>query len=513
MLFRHSKSDLFLWALLFVLFFFFATLALYGIERILRRKSEGRRILPAFLSLIDPPPLAVAAFLVLCWLPYLIIYAPGLMNYDTVNQILDALDGVAPVAFGFVEGQEEVNALLNAHHPVFVSLLFAAFVRLGMLLGHPSLGVLLCCIFQMCLLSACIAYTLRILKELDVPAAGRNLLTLFFGLFPFVGYYAITMLKNTIHSALYIPWLCLFFLACLRPQLFSNQRKAFFIVLSILLCLTQNTGIYLVLLSGLGLLLCAKESRKTTIAALISCSLLMFFLLPRILYPALNIYPGGKQEIYGTLFQQTAHYLRDYPEEITAEEKEAIAAVLDYDKITHVYATDTSDPVKATYNLHATKQERNAYLRTWAKMGLKHPGTYLQATFTICGPFFTIGSFLDIFRQIPSHDGVFAQIDHYFAPGVYEGFTETYYALEHIPGIDLFFEYVFYTVWLPSGAAYVIRKKIGNNTPLLLLPSVVNALFLIVSPMVYSRYALSLIFTTPILFVFARSLETRNHHP
>ena len=79
----------------------------------------------------------------ICWLPYFIVYSPGLVNYDTVNQVLDFLDGVSPVPFGFVNGQEEVVALFNAHHPVLVTIIFGTFIKFGILLGNPAIGLML----------------------------------------------------------------------------------------------------------------------------------------------------------------------------------------------------------------------------------------------------------------------------------------------------------------------------------------------------------------------------------
>ena len=87
--------------------------------------------------------------LVLCWLPYLLIYAPGLVNFDTINQINDFYDGISPVWFGFVEGQETVVALLNDHHPVFVTVLFSLIMLPWKAAGYPAGGIFCYCLLQM----------------------------------------------------------------------------------------------------------------------------------------------------------------------------------------------------------------------------------------------------------------------------------------------------------------------------------------------------------------------------
>ena len=79
-------------------------------------------------------------------------------------------------------------------------------------------------------------------------------------------------------------------------------------------------------------------------------------------------------------FQQTARYLRDFPADVTPEEKAAIEAVLDYDTIGSVYRGNISDPVKATYHDDASIGDLANYFKAWACMFFRHPDAYIQAT-------------------------------------------------------------------------------------------------------------------------------------
>ena len=47
--------------------------------------------------------------------------------------------------------------------------------------------------------------------------------------------------------------------------------------------------------------------------------------------------------------QQTARYLKEYPDDVTKEEAKAIDGVMKYDEIADLYNPELSDPVKATY--------------------------------------------------------------------------------------------------------------------------------------------------------------------
>ena len=96
--------------------------------------------------------------------------------------------------------------------------------------------------------------------------------------------------------------------------------------------------------------------------------------------PALNVAPGGRQELRGFIFQQTARYMVEYQNDVTEYEKGVISSVLDYDHLTENYDPTLQDPVKYTFNQSATTEMLNDYYRVWWKMFLRHPDSYIQAT-------------------------------------------------------------------------------------------------------------------------------------
>ncbi len=436
----------------------------------------------------------------LCWLPYLIIYYPGLVNYDTVNQVLDFLDGVAPVPFGYAPGQEEITVLFNNHHPVFPTVLFGGFIRLGTLMGDPSLGLALYILIQMAL--AALIFSRVINEAGDFWRIGnRNLriaVIAFFSLCPVIPYYICVMLKNSVHSLVMVLYVFLYLKITLGEHVLSRRERILWAVTALLLPLTQHTGLYFVILTGIPLIFRGvRENRRLILAVLVSVVLFMT-LLTRVIYPAVNIFPGGKQEVFSTLFQQTGRYIRDYPDEVTEEEKEIISAVLDYDVLRDGYEFDATDPVKATYRLHCTGGDRIAYLKLWVRQGLRHPGAYFRAILPICGQFFAMGYDVAVFDHIPSDEGIFSEIRHRNPESVYATFSEWYYWLRGLPGLDILFQHALFTLWIPVYCLYRNRFS-GRRGRWFLLPFFVNALFLVASPMIYSRYALPLIFTSPIL--------------
>ena len=67
------------------------------------------------------------------------------------------------------------------------------------------------------------------------------------------------------------------------------------------------------------------------------------------LLPTWGVALSGRQEKLGTLFQQTARFVRDYPEEVTDVERKTIDAVLPFDSLASAYQPALQDAVKFMY--------------------------------------------------------------------------------------------------------------------------------------------------------------------
>ena len=93
-----------------------------------------------------------------------------------------------------------------------------------------------------------------------------------------------------------------------------------------------------------------------------------------------DIEKGSIREALSMPIQQTARYVLERGDEVTEEEKAAIAAVLDYDNMAQDYYPMESDPVKDAFNPEATTADVLNYLKTWFRMGMKHPMVYVKAT-------------------------------------------------------------------------------------------------------------------------------------
>ena len=106
---------------------------------------------------------------------------------------------------------------------------------------------------------------------------------------------------------------------------------------TLLLVLTKKTGIYIVIPT---MVVYAVVYRRVWWRSLVPAALsvaLMWGVMPNVVFPALDVVPGGRQEMLGTLFQQTARYVALHGVEMSASERRAIDDVLVVDTLNECY--------------------------------------------------------------------------------------------------------------------------------------------------------------------------------
>ena len=430
----------------------------------------------------------------------LIAYYPGISNFDTGMQIGDFLDGTTTFVY-HEGGKAHITAFLNDHHPVLTTFIFSFFILIGRALGSERLGFFIYTVLQCGLFVYAYVFVLRLF---DRSKNGTiQLIAGFYVLNRLLAYFAITMLKDSLFSALFLIY-CVLYIKFVNKQRVSTGEKDIiaWIILSILLPLCKKTGIYVVLFSNTVLLVqdvathASKKDLITKAGGLLLPAVLMFFVLPKIIFPACNIYPGGKQEVLATLFQQTVRTAIDHPEAYSEEERVVLNRVIDFDSATERYDYDLTDPIKNTYKLETvTQDDLSAYYKIWLRTGLKFPVSYLEATIGTCGGYFSPTVKLNPYKFNVAYEMTPK------APLVFlrKMIMSFYDLISLIPGINLMRYIVFYSWWLPLIGLYLSISKKGWKGVIGHAPFIITVLILIVCPYSTSRYALPLVIATPVI--------------
>ena len=312
-----------------------------------------------------------------CALPLALVY-PGGMNADAWCQAGMFFQVVRP-DWGLYE--------FTSHHPPAHTVYFSAIIALGKRLGSANLGLFAVMLLQAGMHSAVFAYALHTMRQLDAPRYLRvlGLLAAMFSPFYVTAYPAVV--KDNVYS-----WAILLFvieeiwMLHLGRDYWRSGRHMALLTLGIMgSMLMRNNGKYVIYPMVLLLLIVFfVRYRKTGLLKRAVPGLLLPVLAAGLMQSALMshyaIEKGSIREALSLPIQQTARYVLERGDEVTAEEKAAIAAVLDYDNMAQDYFPMESDPVKDAFNPEATTADVLNYLKTWLRMGLKHPLVYVKAT-------------------------------------------------------------------------------------------------------------------------------------
>ena len=313
--------------------------------------------------------LLTALLLFVMFVPYLVVFCPGVASRDTYNQIKDFVTGTMPIEINWNAGEPMISCFLNDHHPVTDTLLFTFFTEfVGGLAGSAARGVMIYCGLQTALTALFMSVMLCRMEKLGMPYLYRKAGVLFLGLSPFVALYAIGMLKDSVYSLLFIVYY-LVYVVIIREEATSG-RMLWLILLSVLLALTKKTGVYFVILCNIALLFVPGVRRRWAewLASWALPAVLLLVLLPKVLFPMFAIFPGGKQESIGFTMQMSARTYLDHKDALSDEELRILSEVMDLKKVEEDYSSYNYDEVKKLFNYSATEQQISAYKRLWLRL-------------------------------------------------------------------------------------------------------------------------------------------------
>ena len=448
------------------------------------------------------------AIILICWLPYLIAYYPGLIMQDSREQIKQFYGIKAEGATNSVNLIDE-NVKITNHHPVFHTILLGSLIKIGSSIANDNFGVFLYTILQTILLASSFAYIINYMKELQTPNYIRILSLIIFAILPVFPFYAVKITKDTMFTALII-----FYIVKLHQMIKKAERHEKYkisdgiklAILFIIIALTRNNGIYNIILSFPLLALIDKTNRKKILIITIGI-FCIYKAYTSALLPALKIAGSSPREMLSIPFQQTARYVTENEDKVTEEEKEKIDKVLIYDTLDERYNPVHADAVKNKFNKDATSEDLKEYLKVWFNQLTKSTDTYIQATINnIYGYFYPeckatsyIASYSIKHDKNLSEKGV---LDYHY--NNLEGFRRitdsNLKLLESLPIISLVIN-IGLNTWLILGMIGYICYKKKYRYIIFFVPSITILLVCIASPVnAYFRYAMPNLFAMPLIF-------------
>ncbi|MBQ4271951.1 MAG: hypothetical protein II718_09005 [Clostridiales bacterium] len=475
-------------------------------------------------KLTDHPFLTVFFTLMVIYIPHMILSYPASFMGDTDNQIRQCFKELKDPTMDYLRHDPGLllsdDVFINNHHPVAHSLLIHVFLLFSdAVFGSFNVGIFMVAILQEVLFMLTISYGFTVLlrNRLVTPRYGI-LVILYCFLHPHIHSFIFLITKDMFYC------ICFLVLMIAGYEWLTGVKSKRIVILMLIACtgiiLSRNDGKYSLLLFFLIAAIFFKPVRKQSIIYAVYVLLFSSFIF-NFLYPHLYFTPGSKREMLSVPFQQTARYVREYGDEVTEEEKEAINAVLKYDVLAEKYNPDKSDNVKATFNDRATTDELVTYFRTWGKMLTKHPGVYVEATMNNYYQYFYPGTvrymiytFAHSEARIDETNEWLEPIDKSFsypesldrARKAYDYFDAGY---REFPLVSFFVTPAVYVWCVIILFCYVIRKRNRQSVVLMTLPLLVF-LICLVGPCngYYGRYAFPVVTALPLLIPMIRGLTS-----
>lgn len=446
----------------------------------------------------------------ICWLPYLLFHLPGSVPYDGYRQI------------NMYYGIEHISN----HHPWVLTKFFGCLMDLGRNISD-NFGIFLITLTLFLVEAFCYSIVCKKIKNWGAPLWFNIFAVLFFAILPVFGAYAQVVMKDGIFSALFALFFVYYVDLCREYIQHAEssekdiiKKYCLLFLIELLVCLTRNNGIHMVLPANLLLFFFTIRGRKRYIVILLLSLLFSFYIVDNKMADVFDVDPGSKKEMLSIPFQQTARYLKEYPDDVEEWEKEAINKVLSFESLADKYEPEKSDKVKDTFRNSSGNRDLLEYFKAWGSMFMKHPGVYVEATLNnIYGyiyPFYNcnqLGSYQFYIQDAPLATGDFDI--HYIIPKNIRELCDTYAEIwKKVPGIALMLNPGTYTWILLGVVGYFCYKKQFKGILVLVSP-MLNILICFASPVNgYLRYAIPLIACIPVIFywciIFSKTKQLEN---
>ena len=342
--------------------------------------QPGIKLLHHYISIINRYPFRTTFItLTLIYIPYIIVSYPANIMGDAYAQMLQAYPELGIITPSYLNGRLLSDTVyLSSHHPIVHTLLMHAFLQIGATFFHSyNIGIFLFALLQFFFLLTAVSFAVKLLITQTVMPPGFIVcVVLYYIISPRIQSYMFLITKDVIYSTFFLYFIIFLYLNMKMPCL---KHHILLILSGFGMILFRNEAKYILLLSLPVIAIlqptCKKFIIKYCVAIVLFC--LLFF---RLLLPICHVNPGSIREMLSVPFQQTARCVKEHENEITLEEKEAIASVLDYSSIGKNYNPDRSDAVKDTFQENCSREDLVHYFKIWFRMFLKYPGSYFQAT-------------------------------------------------------------------------------------------------------------------------------------
>lgn len=444
------------------------------------------------------------ALVVLFWLPILYINGPVIVNIDTVLQLIQGRGSRIwdPMTMQWLDGY-----MLQDHHPVLDTLIYVAFDRFGLLVGHEIVGLRILVLLQAIVTAFAVVLSLTwVFSRITVTGPVQACCVIFVIVVPTFSTVSTVIVKDSTWAPLFLLWAIAFAEFIYRKQSemsVSWKFIALLIVLAVFAGLTKKTSIYISTGASFLVLMFMSGRLKTLVATLVPAGICVV-LIPGLLFPAFRIAPGGPQEPLAMPIQQVTKVLIDHQDELSQDDLQVISKVINVKKAKEDWNPVSSDFAKHYgYKPSATKADRSAFEKLWVALAFRYPGSYIDSISYVRNPFVLGETYYQTGPVKCGWEG--AGTNNVEVLPEFESCTFSVQqsrlgkpfvnAMNRIPPFSLLGAEVLYVVWVPLLALALVAVRKRWKSLLYFSPVLMQLLVQFMVPSYQNRYTLGLLFT------------------
>ena len=306
------------------------------------------------------PMAAYMAILLLCWLPLLIAYYPGMLNYDFHTEYNQYLTGQ-----------------WDNRHPLLYIVLCHSLFSLGDVIGQPELAVFGVTLIRIVTFAAALAYSCVFVQRRRAPRWALAVMTAGYALLPVFSVMAVSSAKDTPFAAAVLVLSLLIWEALEDPKaFFAEKRKGIaFAIAALFTWHMRKNGVAVMLM--LPLLIAGAKGCRAQMTKLCAASVALCILLSFGMNAALKPADQPSFQTYSIPAQQLvrAYNLGDMTD---AEREELCSWYVDSDwglqLLPHL-----ADAAKGSLDSHKLAAEGDAFMDLWARVGKRNLRIYTEA--------------------------------------------------------------------------------------------------------------------------------------
>lgn len=302
--------------------------------------------------------------LLLVYIPWYLYCYPGILTYDSGDQISWAINGIK-----------------TDFHPYILTLLIKGILRLcGLFNNSLQFGTGVLTFLQMLVMTFLFALTYERIARFSSSVWVRAAVLLWYLVYPVHILFSFTLWKDILFGGAVL--LVTDQLALLLMDENAFRKNAIHSILLfiglIAMPFTRHNGFYVLLILVPVLIRVSHGYRK--MMCFIGCGAIAVYLIWKsICLPMMGVPKQNPADSLSVPLQQIGRTMRNHHEEMEAEELENITKWFKQAEFWETYSEILADPMKLAFDSAAYQSDQAAFWRVWAELGKKYPLDYLEA--------------------------------------------------------------------------------------------------------------------------------------